>query len=197
MKTLLILLCFIPILTYSQEYTEVVDVPGKTAGQLYSAAREWFAKSYITAENPLLMDDRIAGKIIAKGSIHVIESYLPSEFADVPVLIVWYPNFTIIVSVKDGKYKNEITDISITTGVGENNPGTTEPFKEYFDKKDFYQKRSDPEWFITTEKIGKAAAFRSAQPNKAAYNLISKTETEMKDLLAKLQQEMKKTEDNW
>jgi hypothetical protein len=197
MKSLLILLFFIPILTYSQEYTEVVEMPGKTAGQLYNTAREWFAKSFITADNTLLMDDRIAGKIIAKGSIHITESYLPGEFASVPVLIEWYPNFTIIVSFKDGKYKNEITDISITTGVGENSSGTTKPFKEYLDKLDFYKERSDPEWFINKEKIGKAAAFRSAQPNKATYNLISKTETEMKDLLAKLQSEMKKAEDNW
>ena len=188
MKTLLILVFFIPFLSFSQEYTEVVEVPGKTAGQLYSSAREWFAKSFISVDNTLLMDDRISGKIIAKGSIHISDS---------TGRVVWYPNFTIKVSFKDGKYKNEITDISITTGVGENNSGTTTPFKVYLDKKEVYKKSGDPQWYITKLKIGKAAAQAAAKPNQTMYDLICKTESEMKDLLSNMQQEMKKSEDDW
>ena len=188
MKTLLILVFFIPFLSFSQEYTEVVEVPGKTAGQLYSSAREWFAKSFISADNTLLMDDRISGKIIAKGSIHISDS---------TGQVVWYPNFTIIVSFKDGRYKNEITDISITSGVGENSSGTTTPFKEYLDKKEVYKKTSDPGWYINKLKIGKAAARVAAKPNQTMYDLICKTESGMKDLLSNLQQEMKKSEADW
>lgn len=190
MKILLILLFFFPLVSFSQEYSEVVEVPGKTAGQLYSAAREWFAKSFISENNPLLMD-LISGKIIAKGSIQISESYASD----------WYPNFTIIVSFKDGRYKTEITDISITSEVSDLNSGTTRPFKEYFDKKETYKKVGDPEWYINTSpagvKIGKAAAKVAARPNQAIYNLICKTESEMKDLISKLDLEMKKSEDDW
>lgn len=190
MKKLFLLFAFFPFFSFAQEYTEVVEMPGKTAGQLYSIAREWFAKSFISIDNALLMDDRISGKIIAKGSIHISENNVD-----------WYPNFTIKVSFKDGRYKNEISDISVTSGVSENSSGTTTPFKKYLDKKELYKKTSDPQWFINNHpvdvKIGKAAAKSEARPNQTMYNLICKTESGMKDLLSKLQQEMKKSEDDW
>jgi len=119
MKILLILLFFLPLISFSQDNTEIVEVPGKTAGQLYSAAREWFAKSFISADNALLMDDRVSGKIVAKGSILVVESFVSSDR---------YANFTIKVSFKDGRYKTEITDISVTNEAQEGSPVTTTPF---------------------------------------------------------------------
>ena len=192
MKKLLLLLALFPFITFAQEYTEVVEVPGKTAGQLYSSAREWFARSFISENNPLLMDDLISGKIIAKGSIQISDSTRSVD---------WYPNFTIKVSFKDGRYKAEITDISITTGVSEYSIGITKPFKEYFDKKETYKMVSDPEWYIKNPpagvKIGKAAARIAARPNQILYNLISKTESEMMDLLTKLHYQMTKSEDDW
>lgn len=188
MKKLLFLLAFFPFISFAQEYSEVVTVPGKSAAQLYSAAREWFAKSFISENNPLLMDDLISGKIIAKGSIQISDS---TKTVD------WYPNFTIIVSFKDGRYKTEITDISITTGVSEFSPGTTKTFKEYFDKKETYKMLSDPEWYIKKSHLGKSAAKVAARPNQILYNLIAKTETEMKDLLSKLNQEVKKSLYEW
>jgi hypothetical protein len=192
MKKLIILIFFVPFVSFAQEFTEVTEVPGKTAGQLYSMAREWFAKSFISADNALLMDDQISGKIIAKGSIQISDS---TKTVD------WYPNFTIIVSFKDGRYKTGITDISITTGVSEYSTGTTKTFKEYFDKKETYKKLGDPEWYINTPpagvKMGKAAARVAARPNQILYNLICKTESEMKELLSKLNQEMTKVEDDW
>jgi len=196
MKTLLIFLFCIPLFSFSQEYSEVVEIPGETAGQLYSIAREWFAKTFISENNTLLMDDRISGKIIAKGSIHISESYAPDGYGSVPVTIDWYPNFTIKVAFKDGRYKNEITDISITSGIQENNTGTTTPFKEYLDKEEKYKNMGDPVW-IKNNTSGGAKIEKAVAKNQAIYNLICKTESEMKDLLSKLQQEMKKPEVDW
>ena len=182
------MIAFFPFVSFAQEFSEVVEVPGKTAIQLYSVAREWFAKSFISENNPLLMDDLISGKIIAKGSIQISDS---TKTVD------WYPNFTIIVSFKDGRYKTEITDISITTGVSEFSNGTTKTFKEYFDKKETYKTLSDPGWYIKKSNLGKSAAKVAARPNQVLYNLISKTESEMMDLLTKLHQQMIKSEDDW
>jgi hypothetical protein len=196
MKKLVVLLVFLPFLSFAQEYTEVVEIPGKTAGQLYTMAREWFAKSFISNDNPLLMDDRISGKIIAKGSVHISESY-----GLAPVVVDWYPNFTIVVSLKDGKYKNEISDISITTNVQEGSAGTTVPFKKYLDKKEYYKNTGDPTWVMNNPppgvRIGKSEAKTLAQPNQAIYNLICKTESEIKDLLSKMQIEMRKQQPEW
>jgi len=196
MKKIFLLFIFLPFFSMAQEYTEVVEMPGKTAGQLYSIAREWFAKSFISENNSLLMDDLISGKIIAKGSIHISESY-----GNAPVVVDWYPNFTIKVSFKDGRYKNEIIDISITRGVSEFSSGTTTAFKEYLDRKEIYKNMGDPEWIINNPaggvKVGKAAANAVAKPNHAIYNLICKTESEMNDLLSKLREAMKKPEAEW
>ena len=200
MKKIILLFVFLPFFSLAQEYTEVVEMPGKTAGQLYSIAREWFAKSFISENNPLLMDDLISGKIIAKGSIHISESYV-AGYGNVPVTVDWYPNFTIKVSFKDGRYKNEIIDISITTNVHEGNSGTITPFKEFLDKKEIYKNMGDPEWIINNPahgvKVGKAAANTVAKPNHAIYNLICKTESEMNDLLSKLREAMKNPEVEW
>lgn len=200
MKKLVLLFFFLPFISLAQEYAEVVEMPGKTAVQLYSIAREWFAKSFISENNPLLMDDRISGKIIAKGSVHISESYV-TGYTNIPVTVDWYPNFTIEVSFKDGRYKNEISDISITTDVHEGNSGTIIPFKKYLDKKEYYKNQGDTTWVINNPppgiKIRKAAAKTLAQPNQAIYNLICKTESEMNDLLSKLREAMKKPEAEW
>ena len=137
------------------------------------------------------MDDQIFGKIIAKRSIHILGGFAPD----------WYPNFTLKVSFKDGRYKAEIIDISITTGVRDDSSETTNPFSAYFNKKEYYKNTGDPEWRFNNPiggvRIGKAAAKAAARPNQGIYNLICKTESEMKDLLSKLHQEMLKTEDDW
>jgi hypothetical protein len=196
MKKLILLIIFLPLFSLAQEYSEIVEIPGKTAGQLYSIARVWFAKSFISADNALLMDDMISGKIIAKGSVHISESY-----GIAPVTVDWYPNFTIEVSFKNGRCKNEISDISITTNVHEGNSGTIIPFKKYLDKKEYYKNTGDTTWIIYNPppgiKIKKAAAKTIAQPNLAIYNLICKTEAEMKDLLSKLREAMKTPEAEW
>lgn len=196
MKKLIFLLALLPIFSFAQEYSEIVEIPGKTAGQLYSIAREWFAKSFISADNALLMDDVVSGKIIAKGSVHISESY-----GVAPVVVDWYPNFTIKVAFKDGRYRSEISDISITRNFGRDSTGTTTAFKKYFDKKDYYKNKGDTTWLLNNPppgiKIRKAAAKTLAEPNRAIYNLICKTESEMLDILSKLKQEMKKSEDKW
>ena len=188
MKKLLFLFLFLPLLTFSQEYIEVVEMPGKTSDQLYSTAREWFAKSFITTDNSLLMDDRISGKIIAKGSVHVSEIYVPNGYS-LPVTLDWYPNFTIKVSFKNGRYKNEITDISITSVALGTSSEITTAFKVFLDKKVYYKNADTSSGKIKTGKV--------AAQNQAIYNLIGKTEIEMKNLLDKLQQEMKKPEAEW
>ncbi|MDP2888572.1 MAG: hypothetical protein Q8P34_06335 [Bacteroidota bacterium] len=60
---------------------------------------------------------------------------------------------------------------------------------------------SDPEWYIKNPpagvKIGKAAARIAARPNQVISGLISKTESEMIDLLTKLHHQMTKSEVEW
>lgn len=114
---LLFLLCNLPL--FAQDfpisdktgkicYTEVVHVDSTVTKEiLYYNAREWFAKSFKSANDVIQMDDKDAGKIIGKGSFKV--ERLPFLVSDDIGNAGWI-NFTISVFVKPGRYKYEITD---------------------------------------------------------------------------------------
>ena len=49
-------------------YSEVVQVEGVSANDLFSRASEWFAKTYKSSNAVLQMNDRAAGKLVGKGA---------------------------------------------------------------------------------------------------------------------------------
>lgn len=73
-------------------YSETVYVDSLTKHELFSTAIEWFAKTYNTSPNVIVMADKKSGEITG------IEC--PSG----------YINYTMSIYVKDGSYKYEITD---------------------------------------------------------------------------------------
>ncbi len=86
-------------------FTEVVKVDSTTSKeQLYSRAREWFAKSYNSSKDVIQMDDKTSGKIVGKA---IFKTYLESIIGPYTSGNIGY---TISVIVKDGRYKYEITD---------------------------------------------------------------------------------------
>lgn len=113
MKKLLLFLFLIPTLSYSQDYSEVVKVPGKNVDQLYSSAKEWFAESFKSANDVLQLDDKPAGKLIGKGVMQIPVKY-NSAFVTTPIIL--HATFTIKVSVRDSMYKYDIGAISINSG---------------------------------------------------------------------------------
>jgi len=201
MKKLIAVMLFLPLFTFSQEYSEVIEVPGKTADQLYSSAREWFAITFKSATDVLKMDDPVSGKLIGKGSSHITESYVMSGLIKVPITLDWQPSFTIGIAIKDGKYKCDITEITIKSNVqGSGIAPVEKSFKELFDQKDNFKNGRDPEWFTKNVegagKLSKNMIKNSAKVYESYYNIILKTEQEFSNLLASLQKKMKET-DNW
>ena len=90
-------------------YTEVVALDSaRTSADLYSSAREWFAKAYKSSNNVLQMDDREGGRIVGKALMQVYHRALGRDFPS------GYINYTISVYVKDGRYKYEVTDFHHT-----------------------------------------------------------------------------------
>lgn len=86
-------------------FTEVVTVDDSTAtkDQLYSRAREWFARTFKSSQNVLQMDDKELGKLIGKGNFSIIPGlYLTDSRVD----------FTLSIYLKDGRYKYELTDFN-------------------------------------------------------------------------------------
>jgi hypothetical protein len=202
MKKLLFILALLPFISFSQEYTEVVEVPGKSIDQLYGSAREWFALTFKSATDVLKMDDPIAGKLIGKGSSHVSESYVTSGLVKVPITLDWYPSYTINIAIKEGKYKCDITDIIIKSNVqGSGFAPKDTPFAELLNQKDYFKNGINPEWMAKNvkgaENLSKNALKNNAKVFESYYNIIVKTEEQFANLLASLQLKMKKTDDNW
>jgi len=86
-------------------YSEVVYVDSLTNKQeLFSRAREWFAKAYKSSTNVIQMDDKESGKIVGKALMQVYHKALGSNYPS------GYINYTISIYIKEGRYKYEITD---------------------------------------------------------------------------------------
>ena len=129
MKSLLFLL-LLPIFSFAQNeipdlpidstthlitYEGVITVQG-SKDQLYSKGREWFAKTYNSAQNVIQMDDK--DEIVGKALMQVYYKRLGMQREG------GYINYTISIYFKDGKYKYLITNFYHT--------GQYDSFGNYF-----------------------------------------------------------------
>lgn len=90
----------------AKEYSSVVEVEGKSAKELYSAARVWFAEKFGSAKEVLQMDDPALGKLIGKGHMDVEIEMLRYNI-EAPMF------FMMKVEVKSGKYRCVISDVKV------------------------------------------------------------------------------------
>jgi hypothetical protein len=82
-------------------FTGVVHVNSALSkAELYSRAREWFARTYNDADKVLSMDDRESGKLLGRAyqDIRIYSSFKMMHYL-------------IGIFVKDGRYRYEITNI--------------------------------------------------------------------------------------
>jgi hypothetical protein len=90
-------------------YSEVVYIDSLTNKlELFSRAREWFAKAYKSSTDVIQMEDKESGKIVGKALMQVYHRALGSNYPS------GYINYTISIYMKDGRYKYEITDFHHT-----------------------------------------------------------------------------------
>ena len=106
MKTLTILLLLIPTFLFSQQKSEVVELNGKSSGELYSHAKEWIAFNTNSGNLQIQVDNPTEQKIIGK------------EVKNITYLLKNYPtyidvNYAISLQFKDGKFKYAIDIKSI------------------------------------------------------------------------------------
>jgi hypothetical protein len=103
-------------------YMEIVGVDSSLkTNELFNNAREWFAKTYISSNEVIQLEDKEQGVIIGKGIIPVYYKYMGNNTQD------GYMNYTISVYLKDGRYKYELTDFSHEPHlIGGNNYGSAE-----------------------------------------------------------------------
>ena len=133
MKKLVLPLLFICSLSYGQKeslilpidsitnkitYSGVVKIDSVNKQELYSRAREWFAKAYKNSSKVIQMEDKESGKIVGKAMIEVYGSTLGirNEGGNI--------NYTISIYIKEGRYKYEVTDFYHTGFVSHSQYGT-------------------------------------------------------------------------
>lgn len=93
--------------TQKVTYNAIVTATGKK-DELYSKARSWFATAFKKANYVLQMDDKEAGKLIGKGTA----TGVLKDSWNISVTAGFTLSYTVFVTVKDGKYRYEITDFS-------------------------------------------------------------------------------------
>lgn len=113
-------------------YTEVVTADDKSQDELYASAREWFAKTYNSANNVIQMEDKESGKLVGKALSDVYHKGLGMRHPSGNI------RYTIAVSVKDGRYKYEITDFYHT---GETNATTVGNCEDMINPSRKYSKK--------------------------------------------------------
>jgi hypothetical protein len=119
MKKTIILTCLIinSIASFAQDenvfpekdgkiyYSEIITVDSSiTKSELFVAARKWFANTYKSANDVIQMQDKEAGEIVGKG---IVTALLTIPLNSPEEINAYH---TITITVKDGRYKYEITD---------------------------------------------------------------------------------------
>ena len=111
-STIILILGF-SIICYSQEnkderltYADVTKLDSSIlATDLYVRARAWFAEKYVSANDVIQMEDKENGLIIGKGKIkYTSDIFYGSEGTKGSI------QYTIKVSVRQGRYRYEVTD---------------------------------------------------------------------------------------
>lgn len=86
--------------TQKVDFTEAIEIDTTNKNELYSRAREWFAHTFISANDVLQMDDKDNGKLIGKAT-----DKMPEMGANAVM------HFTVSIYIKDNKYKYSFSDI--------------------------------------------------------------------------------------
>jgi len=201
MKRLFIILLFLPVFSIAQEYTKIVEVPGKSVDKLYVTAREWFAMAFKSANNVLQMDDPVAGKLIGKGSTLIDETFT-AGLAKIPYTIHFNVDFAVIVSLKESKYKCDIVDIFIAPSFSDGSSTVKKSYTELLSQKEYFKNGSDPDWLVehgspTGQRIGRMLAKTTAEANKCYLKFFDDFDSKINGIMNSLEVKMKKQEDNW
>lgn len=102
-------------------FKAVVQVPGASQAQLYARAKEWFATAPGAVQPVLEQADAANGTLSGKTSELVMQNMLGAN-VQVPL---WR---TIVIQVKPGRFRYQITDFAFDGGKGQ---GAVTPIENY------------------------------------------------------------------
>lgn len=184
MKKLIIILIFIPFLSFGQQFTAVKEIANKTSEQLYNTAREWFSLTFNSAKDVIQLEDHIQKKIIGKG-VHQVNWPVRG------IIVEAHLFYTINTQFKDGRYKYDIQSSEIKTLDGSS--FTYSELKEMCTEEGLksYYKRKGIGWSLGKNKIREGV-----ENNK---QLVSQCDESLQSIVDNLTLALKKQDksENW
>jgi hypothetical protein len=154
------LLDVLPMKDGKVTYTGIIQVDSSDKSKLYNKAKKWFIEQYKSAKDVIQLDDKENGEIIGKG---YFETVWQMGFGIAQKVNDWH---TVKVSVKDNKFKYEITDFRV----------------KYYVSSSQYSRGSDVD--VSIEDFGKNREKNAkkyyAQVDKEVISIISSLEKFMK-----------------
>jgi Domain of unknown function (DUF4468) with TBP-like fold len=102
-------------------YQEVVTVDGATATDIFSRAKAAIAVGYKSAQDVIQLDDREAGRIIAKGNFSTGAGMFTSER---------FIRHTLTIEAKDGRYRISLADLVSEFLGSQTAPPSSQPIEE-------------------------------------------------------------------
>ena len=94
-------------------YDAVVEVPGASADDLFSRARAWVARAYVSAQDVIQLQDEKARRVIVKGTTSATYG-----------MITMAIRHTLTIEVKESRYRYRAGELVLVTGAGEEYPLT-------------------------------------------------------------------------
>lgn len=137
-------------------FEEVIQVPNVSRDELYSRAREWFVRTYKSAEHVLQIDDRSIGKIGGKAWTGIPINYMQVDRTE-------NLHYTIIIYLKDGRYKIHMTDFFLRGYGGPNNLTQLDYPVEPWIVDDLYKKNGEPKYLYRQYKEETIKTWRSTK----------------------------------
>lgn len=193
---LLIISLLFYLSSLAQEYAEVVQVEGKSSTELYSLGKQWFVNTFNSANAVLQMDNPELGKLIGKGITNIYDAYQTGGIGNIPVSVNYKLSYTVNLSVKEGRYKYSIENITMNNGYGES------AFEDYKKQLPHLMEGSTEEGAkkhaeATGQRCNKSTARIYARTNASTVKCIKQAELEIGLLIESLKNSMLQVEDNW
>ena len=100
----------------------IIEVPDFTKDQIYNQIKIWIAENFRSAKAVIEHDDKESGALIGNGIVKY-----PCEGAECLVKYDWKVHFTMRVDIKDGKFRQTFSNLSISWPASRNSPAYEGP----------------------------------------------------------------------
>lgn len=151
------LMGIVPYENLSVRYKGIVETSELSATEIYNRAKKWVAQNYRSSKDVIQLDNKETGEIIVKGYATI--GYSHPIYAG-----VWKSYHILLIQIKDGKYRYEMTVPSITTTINMSDENTPTYYVRHLSNK------NSNKLLIALDKVSKSTLESLQEAIKAPKN---------------------------